>query len=65
MILPFDIFQVPQDSHPLWLESASTLEEATARVNELGKFRPGEYLILSQETGQKISIIAGQDELGS
>jgi hypothetical protein len=66
MIPPFDIFRVLQDSEPLWLEPASTLEEATARVNELGKFHPGEYLVFSQKTGHKISIVvARQDKLGS
>jgi hypothetical protein len=62
MIPPFDIFRVIQDSQPLWVEPALTLEEATARVNELGKSRPGEYLIFSQKTGHKISIMVARRE---
>ena len=57
MIPPFDIFQVVEGRQPLWLEPASTLDDARARVNELGKSRPGEYLIFSQKTGHKISVI--------
>jgi hypothetical protein len=56
LIPPFDIFQVIDDRQPLWVESASTLEVAKARVKELGKDRPGEYLVFSQKTGRKISI---------
>ena len=62
MIPPFDIFRVTQDSQPLWLEPASTLDDAKARVNELGKSRPGEYLIFSQKTGHKISIMITEQE---
>jgi len=66
MIAPFDIFRVMQDSQPLWLEPASTLDDAKARVNELGKSRPGEYIIFSQKTGHKISImVARQEKHGS
>lgn len=62
MIPPFDIFRVVQGSQPLWLEPALTLDDATARVNELGKSRPGEYLIFSQKTGHKISIMVAKQE---
>ena len=57
MIPPFDIFRVLQDGQPLWLESASTVEDARARIKKLGEFCPGEYLILSQKTGHKLSIL--------
>ena len=62
MIPPFDIFRVTQDSQPLWLEPASTLDDAKARVIELGKSRPGEYIIFSQKTGHKISIMVARQE---
>jgi hypothetical protein len=62
MIPPFDIFRVTQDSQPLWLEPASKLDDAKAPVNELGKSRPGEYIIFSQKTGHKISIIVARKE---
>ena len=61
MILPFDIFHVMKNEEPLWIEAAPTMEEARARVTELGESRPGEYIILSQKTGHKISIkVAGR-----
>jgi hypothetical protein len=66
LIPPFDIFHVAQDNQPVWLEPASTLDGARARVKELGKSRPGEYFILSQITGRKISItVAPPEKLGT
>jgi hypothetical protein len=53
---PFDIFRVGPDGHPIWLEAAATLDAANARINALGKSSPGEFLIYSQRTGNKISI---------
>jgi hypothetical protein len=47
-----DIFSL--DSHGvLWLESAATLEEAKARVQELGVQSRGEYLVMDLKTGRK------------
>jgi len=57
LIPPFDIFKVTEDSQPLWREAAYTLDLAKARVHELGKSAPGEYLIFSQKTGHSISIV--------
>jgi hypothetical protein len=57
MIPPFDIFRVVEGGQPLWCEPASTLEDAKARVQELGRSRPGEYLIFSQKTSHRISIL--------
>ncbi|MGH9640902.1 MAG: hypothetical protein ACRD3Q_00605 [Terriglobales bacterium] len=56
MVPPFDIFRIMRDKQPLWLEPAPTLEEAKARVKELGKTSPGEYLILCQKTGDQITV---------
>jgi hypothetical protein len=55
MVPPFDIFRV-KDGSPLWAESVQTLDEAKARVQQLGVSQPGEYLIYSQKTGNKTSI---------
>jgi hypothetical protein len=61
LIPPFDIFLVADDRNPVWIEPAETLEGAQARVAELGATRPGEYLVFSQKTGNKLSItIDGQ-----
>ncbi len=62
MIPPFDIFRVGEGGHPIWLEPSATLDDAKARVQELGKSRPGEYLVFSQKTGHKISILVAPPE---
>jgi hypothetical protein len=59
MTAPFDIFQAETSGDVLWLESAVTLEEAHARVQELAAHSPGEYLLLNQKTGDKIVIKPG------
>jgi hypothetical protein len=56
MVPPFDIFIAEKDGDLLWLEAARDLETAKARVQILGTAVPGEYLIFSQATGNKISI---------
>jgi hypothetical protein len=56
MVPPFDIFRVIKDGQPFWLEPAESLDQAKARVQELGASEPGEYLIFSQKTGHKVSI---------
>jgi hypothetical protein len=51
----FDIFAIEKDDEEsvCWLEAATTLEQATARVNELAKTRRSRFLILDQKTGLK------------
>src|SRR5882724_437279 len=55
MIPPFDIFKV-ESSGLRWMEAAPDLERAKARVKVLSASSPGEYIILNQTTGEKISI---------
>jgi hypothetical protein len=55
MIPPFDIFYVSHDGY-IWQEPAESLECAKLRVQQLGASRPGEYIIFSQKTGNKLSI---------
>jgi hypothetical protein len=50
-----DIFRV-ENGAPLWVESAATVEDAKARVEELAVRSPAEYLILDQTTGKKLVI---------
>ena len=56
MNAPFDIFRTETNGGVLWIESAATLQDARARVQELGMRSPGEYLLLNQETGNKLVI---------
>jgi CheY-like chemotaxis protein len=55
MIPPFDIFKV-EGSGLRWMEVAPDLERAKARVKVLSASSPGDYIILNQNTGEKISI---------
>jgi hypothetical protein len=52
----FDIFRTETNGGVLWIESAATLQDARARVQELGMRSPGEYLLLNQETGNKLVV---------
>ena len=56
MNAPFDIFRTETNGGVLWIESVATLEDAQARVQELGMRSPGEYLLFNQETGNKLLI---------
>jgi len=55
MIPPFEIFKV-ESSGLRWMEPAPDLERAKTRVKLLAASSPGEYIILNQETGEKILI---------
>ena len=66
MVEPFEIFRVSGDDQPFWLESATALDRAKARVEELGAWNPGEYLIYCDGSGDQISIItAGRSAEGT
>lgn len=56
MIPPFDIFRMETGGAHLWLESAPNLENAKTRIRELAAHLPGEYMVLSQKTGNKLVI---------
>jgi hypothetical protein len=56
VVAPFDIFRVDEPDGMLWIEAATELEAAKARVAALMQANPCEYLIFSQKTGNKISI---------
>jgi hypothetical protein len=45
MFSQFDIFRLHQDGAPIWVEPASTLDDAHERVQQLGISEPGDYLI--------------------
>ena len=52
VLLPaFDIFKVAGDGQPVWVESSLTLDDANARIQELGQVFPGLYIIHSKKTG--------------
>ena len=70
MLQPFDIFKVQADGSLRWMAAAANVESAKARVKKLG---PGEYVIVDQQVGRRISIkspakqvvfLVGYDEKG-
>ena len=56
MNAPFDIFRVDAPDDMVWIEAVAEPEAANARVAALMQVKPCEYLILSQKTGNRISI---------
>lgn len=60
VIPPFDVFQTDADGSVLWRGSATTLEDAHARIQELAAIVPGDYIILSRQSGKKIVVSGGQ-----
>lgn len=56
MTPPFDIFQTEADGSVLWRGSAESFDEAKVRIQELAAKSPGEYIVLSRQTGHKIFV---------
>jgi sarcosine oxidase gamma subunit len=54
MIPPYDIFKTEPNGSSRWIEAASTLDGAKARAQTLAAVSPGEYLIVSQRTGNRL-----------
>ena len=52
----FDIFRIQQDGALRWCESADSLESAKARVAALAEFAPAQYVLVNQQTGQKLIV---------
>ncbi len=54
MTARFDLFQMEANGGVRWCESAATLEQAKARLQQLAALTPGQYLVLNQGTGAKL-----------
>jgi hypothetical protein len=61
MRLPFRIFKVQGDGNLHFVEEAQTLDAAKACVLALAALWPGEYVIINEATGERVSITAGDD----
>ena len=59
MPTPFDIFKRQRDGNAYWVEAAEDLEAAKARAQVLAEVFPGQYVIVDNTTGEKISIGSG------
>jgi hypothetical protein len=54
----YDIFRVDTDGTPVWLGPANTLNDARARIQQLGATEPGDYFIVNQTTAEMIVLAA-------
>jgi len=61
---PFDIFRVENDGRLLWKDTAETFGLAKLRIKILMLSLPGDFVIYSQETGDKI-VVRGSPGSGS
>ena len=52
----FDIFHVETDGGLRWIGTSNTLESAVSSVKILAAPTPGDYVIISKETGEKTFI---------
>ena len=56
MVFLFDIFKIQVDGALRWCESADSLESAKARVAALADSAPAQYVLVNQQTGQRLII---------
>ena len=52
----FDIFRIEKNGDLTRVETAPNLEAAKLRIDELGGVQPGDYLIFSIPSGDRIII---------
>ena len=64
MLATLDIFKM-QDGTYVWKAAADSLELAKSKVEQLAANAPGEYMIFSQTTGNKIVVKDGLPEPGA
>jgi hypothetical protein len=56
MLEPLDIFVKMEDGTYVWKATADSFELAKSTVQRLAATSPGEYMIFSQVTGNKIVV---------
>ena len=44
-----------------FVEAVQTLEAARQRIEALAEFSPGQYVIYNKQTGERVSITAGEE----
>jgi hypothetical protein len=62
-VQPFAIFKTRDDGSLEWIGNAEDLESAKERVEEFGGFWPGPYVIVNEETGERLIIITGDERI--
>ena len=58
MLAPLDIFIKTEDGTYVWKAAADSFELAKSKVEQLAVTSPGEYMIFSQTTQNKIVVKA-------
>jgi hypothetical protein len=58
MTEPLDIFMKSENGTYVWKASVGSLQAANQMVEHLATTFPGEYMIFSQETNEKIVVYA-------
>jgi hypothetical protein len=53
---PLDIYRCDQDGHVVWIGTAENLDLARSSVKVLAQSAPGDYLIFSPATGDKVVV---------
>lgn len=55
MIPVFDIFRTEADGSMQWCEAANSLENARKRARHLSESAPAKYVIVNQQTGERVT----------
>jgi hypothetical protein len=55
----YDIVRKDRDKSAIWLETATNLNTAESRIEELSSFWPGEFQIMDQQNHQVVDRIIG------
>ncbi len=58
----YDIVRKEDDTRTVWLESASDLDAAESRIEELTSFWPGEFQVVDQQTHRVVAKIASPSQ---
>ena len=53
----YDIVRKDDDKSAIWLETASNLDTAQSRIEQLSSFWPGEFQIMDQQNHQIVEKI--------
>jgi hypothetical protein len=56
MLAPFDIYRAEANGSVTWLETVENFDNAVAHLQWIGASNPGMYFILSQVTGNRLSV---------
>ena len=59
----FSVFKKRGDGSLQSVEGAEDLESAKERVEELAEFWPGPYVIVNEETGERLVISTGDERI--